>query len=515
MTEILWADYSWARPDITPFAGVMRYLDDANPATSRPDLTVAEVDAIHGAGKPIGLIWQMNGEKSRASRGFEIGELDARTANAKADELGATDDVAIFYTVDFDAQPAQVEAYVAGVRSVPGRPVGIYGSARIVDWATSVGIEWRWQTKAWSSGVISPNAHLYQRDFLGDLDRSVLFAPFPSWRPDVAGYRSYTAAEYRAAGINAGPFALEWNPDQNYRTNRRKPILGIVMHITAGLTDYDLPDSSAEGTTKYGMTTARDASWHVCIDSDGIIPSVRDAFTAWHAGISSDYWSHPARPYINDATLGVEQGTSQVDWRRAPAAWVERTLRNDAVWLAPRVKRYGIPLTVIRDRNVMGDAIMAGRPFGFISHATIAPHNRRDPGIVDGVDTYPWAQLFQYVRDELAGSTTTPPPMEDDMTLDEFKAALTNDSELRLLLGRAVLGYKNTSVSPADAFQNIVNAANPGRVVEALAADAALIDTLSDSIAAKVTITGTVTKADVEDALRSVLGGLDNAPAAG
>lgn len=101
------------------------------------------------------------------------------------------------------------------------------------------------------------------------------------------------------------------------------------------------------------------------------------------------------------------------------------------------------------------------------------------------------------------------------MTLDEFKAALTNDSELRLLLGRAVLGYKNTSVSPADAFQNIVNAANPGRVVEALAADAALIDTLSDSIAAKVTITGTVTKADVEDALRSVLGGLDNAPAAG
>ena len=222
--------------------------------------------------------------------------------------------------------------------------------------------------------------------------------------------RSYTAAEYRKAGINAGPYALEANPDQNYRTSRRKPIRGIVMHITAGMTDYVAADTSADATTRYGATTTADASWHTTIDSDGIIPCIRDTYVAWHAGVGPDYWSHPARPYVNDATLGIEQGTGQVDWRKAPAWWVERTLRNVAVWCASRVKEYGIPLVVVRNRDTVGDAIMAGRAFGFVAHATMAPHNRSDPGLVSGVDTYPWAQLFGYIREELTGTS-----LEDDM----------------------------------------------------------------------------------------------------
>ena len=186
MAEVLWCDYSYARPDVTPYAGVMRYLDDGNPNTSRPDLTAVEVGALHGKGKPIGLIWQMNGDKGRSGKGFDVGVLDAQTANAKADALGAPASVAVFYTVDWDAQPSQVEPYVRGVLSVTGRPVGLYGSARIVDWATSLGIAYRWQTKAWSLGVISPNAHLYQRDFLTDLDQSVFYKPFPAWTPKEA-----------------------------------------------------------------------------------------------------------------------------------------------------------------------------------------------------------------------------------------------------------------------------------------------------------------------------------------
>ena len=232
--------------------------------------------------------------------------------------------------------------------------------------------------------------------------------------------RSYTAAEYRKAGVNAGPYALEANPDQNYRTSRRKPIRGIVMHITAGMTDYVAADTSADATTRYGATTTADASWHTTIDSDGIIPCIRDTYVAWHAGVGPDYWSHPARPYVNDATLGIEQGTGQVDWRKAPAWWVERTLRNVAVWCASRVKEYGIPLVVVRNRDTVGDAIMAGRAFGFVAHATMAPHNRRDPGMVGNppawVDTYPWAQLFGYIREEMALLTgTATSPEEDDM----------------------------------------------------------------------------------------------------
>lgn len=221
--------------------------------------------------------------------------------------------------------------------------------------------------------------------------------------------RSYTADEYRAAGPNAGPYALEANPDHNYRTARRKPILGVVMHITAGLSDYTLPDVSAEGTTRYGATTARDASWHVCIDSDGIIPSIRDSYVAWHAGV-------PDIPNVNDATLGIEQGTGTTNWDAKPRDWVERTVRNCAVWLAPRVKAHGIPLVVLRDRAELDRAIRAGRKFGFISHATVAPSNRTDPGIYQGRDTYPWSLLFQYIREELAGTPTTP---EDDMLFND------------------------------------------------------------------------------------------------
>src|SRR5699024_6639448 len=145
MAETLWADYSWARPDIDRYAGVMRYLE-ADRGT-RPDLTGAEVADLHAQGKAIGLIWQA--DKGGAGEGKKRGAADAQRANREADKLCAPGSAAIFYTVDQDLNPSDVAAYFDGVRGVPGRPVGIYGSARIIDWAESVGIQWRWQTKAW------------------------------------------------------------------------------------------------------------------------------------------------------------------------------------------------------------------------------------------------------------------------------------------------------------------------------------------------------------------------------
>lgn len=190
MAEILWADYSWARPDVGKYEGVMRYLH-ANRGT-RPDLTGAEVNDLHRQGKPIGLIWQA--DKGGAGEGKQRGADDAQRANREADKLGAPATAAIFYTVDSGSlSPADVAPYFAGVRSVPGRPVGIYGSADIVDWAHDVGIPWRWQTLAWSRGVISKHAHLYQRDHnvedkppTGLLDRNVKYADFPAWEPKGA-----------------------------------------------------------------------------------------------------------------------------------------------------------------------------------------------------------------------------------------------------------------------------------------------------------------------------------------
>lgn len=281
------------------------------------------------------------------------------------------------------------------------------------------------------------------------------------------GYRSYTAAEYRAAGINAGPYALEQNPSHNYRETRRKPILGVVMHITVGPEDYTPPDSSAEATTKYGMSMTRDASWHVCIDSDGIIPSVRDEFVAWHAGVADI-------PNVNDATLGIEQGKNTTNWNAPPDWWVESILRNVAVWLAPRVKKYGIPLVVLRDRDELDAAIRAGRKFGFVAHATVAPSNRTDPGIYQGRDTYPWARLFDMIREELAGDVPTSPE-EDDMAYSE--------SDLTRIVRNAVFG--NTFPGASDARFDDVVVATWRAARDAADLDPAELEQLASAVVAK------------------------------
>ena len=53
--------------------------------------------------------------------------------------------------------------YFDGGRSKANRPVGVYGSARVVEAVHAAGALYTWQTCAWSGGVVSPVAHVYQR----------------------------------------------------------------------------------------------------------------------------------------------------------------------------------------------------------------------------------------------------------------------------------------------------------------------------------------------------------------
>jgi hypothetical protein len=186
MAEVLWYDYAYPGADLTGIPGVLRYLN--NGSGGRPDLTKAEADSLLKAGKAIGPIWEKG--ITASSQGRDRGVTDAQTANAEADTLGIPSDVVIWYTVDNDYTPAQVTPYFEGVRSVPGRPVGIYGGFVIVEWAASAGIEWRWMAGAWNYGKgVSKYAHLHQRDVnvasgTTKVDRNVWLAPFPAWQGD-------------------------------------------------------------------------------------------------------------------------------------------------------------------------------------------------------------------------------------------------------------------------------------------------------------------------------------------
>lgn len=148
--------------------------------------------------------------------------------------------------------------------------------------------------------------------------------------------KHWSLSQYRALGKSApnndGPFGLVTNPHKHFRTTRNgSPILGIVMHITAGIDDYILPDTSADSTQRYGATTSTVASWHVCLDSDGISPALPDSYTAYHAGVSGFNFNTP--------TLGIEIGKRTTNWNVAPADWVDRTIRHAAVWAAPSTLR--------------------------------------------------------------------------------------------------------------------------------------------------------------------------------
>lgn len=188
--EVLWLDYSWARPDLTGFAGVVRYLEVTEKG-SRPDLNSAEAADLHARGLPIGLYWQA--ADGSTTRGYDVGVGQAWRANREADALQCPMHVPIFYAVDEDYSPEQVQGFFDGVLDLyDGRPVGVYGSFRIVEWAHTQGIEYAVQTSSWSvvDGVLQVSDHinLFQRRHdvdtgTGKYDELLLVKPFPAWEP--------------------------------------------------------------------------------------------------------------------------------------------------------------------------------------------------------------------------------------------------------------------------------------------------------------------------------------------
>ena len=174
-------------------------------------------------------------------------------------------------------------------------------------------------------------------------------------------------------------FPLLANPNRHYYTTRRGRILGIVLHVTAGLEDFTPPDLGAESTIRYGLANARPASWHGIVDSDSVIDCLPDSYTAFHA---IGYNSH---------TLGLEIANRDAKWAGKPQRWVDATIANAADWCRPRVAKYGLPVA-LASRAEVDRAIKAGRPFGFSYHSYLDPTRRIDPG-----RDFPWQQFAAHL----------------------------------------------------------------------------------------------------------------------
>ena len=177
-------------------------------------------------------------------------------------------------------------------------------------------------------------------------------------------------------------------PGKMFHTSRRgNQVLGIELHITAGLQDInpDLKDESAEGTIRWALNSGVEASWHAIADTDDVEICLPDWYTAFHA-----------KGY-NSTTVGLEISKLDVNWSKMPSWWVERTLRNAAKYCAAIVDKHDLPLTLSTKAQVDA-AIAANRKFGFTYHMWTSPTTRSDPG-----RDFPWAQFIGYVKDALAG----------------------------------------------------------------------------------------------------------------
>jgi peptidoglycan hydrolase-like protein with peptidoglycan-binding domain len=90
---------------------------------------------------------------------------DAKEAESYANAVGQPHGTAIYFTVDYDAQPSHMSAilsYLDGVReTLNDYKVGLYGSYSVIN-AIKGKVDYYWQTYAWSKGKVADHIHMHQ-----------------------------------------------------------------------------------------------------------------------------------------------------------------------------------------------------------------------------------------------------------------------------------------------------------------------------------------------------------------
>lgn len=140
-----------------------RYLVPSAYAWKR--LTREEAEAITAAGMQIISVYETSA--NRPAGGAPNGTADGKAALAEAIAIGQPTGSAIYFAVDYDAQPKDYEAIEAYLRTaaneIPSYQPGVYGSYALVEeMARRIpGIK-IWQTYAWSRGQKSARANVWQ-----------------------------------------------------------------------------------------------------------------------------------------------------------------------------------------------------------------------------------------------------------------------------------------------------------------------------------------------------------------
>jgi LysM repeat protein len=141
---------------------VCRYLGN-----SWKSMDKTEADEIISAGLNIVSIWETN-PTNAAYFTENQGINDGKQASTYAAAIGQPKGSAIYFAVDYDAQPSDMNAilsYFSGVRRGldPSYKVGVYGSYSVLEMLYSNhAADFYWQTYAWSRGNVANFVNIFQ-----------------------------------------------------------------------------------------------------------------------------------------------------------------------------------------------------------------------------------------------------------------------------------------------------------------------------------------------------------------
>lgn len=162
MAALLGIDIAWDRPTVQQILAtganwVARYL---SPDASK-NLTAAEVHDYPASGLSVVTVFESSA--GRATQGRAAGVADAQLAEQQRRTVGLPDSHIHHFAVDLDTTWAAVKPYFDGAASVIGLArTGCYGGLHVIEGAHAYGIDYLWQTVAWSGGLWSPFATISQ-----------------------------------------------------------------------------------------------------------------------------------------------------------------------------------------------------------------------------------------------------------------------------------------------------------------------------------------------------------------
>lgn len=127
-------------------------------------LTIAEIEDYQSNGLDIAMVFETTG--GRMLDGHGAGTADAKLAVRMLDTIGFPVKLPFGFACDFDATASSmpyIERYMRETYEIVGPRNGIYGEHDVVKFIDELGlVTFKWQTYAWSGGVVYPKRSLYQ-----------------------------------------------------------------------------------------------------------------------------------------------------------------------------------------------------------------------------------------------------------------------------------------------------------------------------------------------------------------